>query len=194
MAKKNKGDGDPLGKLLVEGVQTKVDTANAVFAAAVLVGGLVLATAALLLRWHVAVPIIAGVLVLGGVGFLVKAMTRQPILFQLRKGGVVYVSGHREVELEWGEVRHATVQMVTDNPLLSFTGVNDAGAYVTRRADNLPFRLNIRGEAGESITITSHLLPPNTGRKVLEKLTAAVGVQNIDFELFGVLPQWSEDD
>lgn len=192
MAKK-KGDGDPLGKLLVEGIQTKVDTPNAVLAGVVLAVGLILLALALILGWFIAFPILAGVLALGGIGFLVKSTTRQPINFQLRKGGVVYVSGHREVELAWDEVDHATVQMVTDNPLLSFTGVNDAGAYVTRRADNLPFRLNVRGEAGESITITSHILPPNTGRKVLEKLTAAIGVQNINFELFGVLPTWEDD-
>ena len=192
MAKEDRDDSS-LGKVLIAGRQPGVDVSAAVFSGVVMVIALVALAVALVFGWFIAFPILAGIVAIAGLGFLIKAFRQHAIRFELRKKGIAYESGPRELELEWEEVASATVQMVADNPLLALSGVNNPGHYVMRRANDLPFRLILRGSRGEAVTVLSHVIPVLSRRKLLEKIEAKIGEEKMNYELSAVMPQWIGD-
>jgi hypothetical protein len=193
MAKSQTKQRDPLGKLIAEGAQLPRKLGL------VIPGSLiVLVGAGLLLGGLLAGPVIALAIagaVLAVVGFVVirKGVGFFPIHFEIRKRGIRYQTPHRDLDVEWEEIDSVLVQMISTNVLLNFTGVNDVAAYIHKRSNYQPFQVQIKTKETQFLTFTSAMLPPLSGRAVIEKLVASVPANAVAYELFTVLPKLTID-
>ncbi|QEL14007.1 hypothetical protein [Limnoglobus roseus] len=187
--KKSKGTDDPLGKVYVKAYQPPVDRTKVTYGYVLLGVGALPILIPLLLRGSLGGGSIGLMFCAAGGVLLAMGYRQVETLFEVRKYGVRYVCGRHDFDLEWDEVRHATVRMQTDNPLLSFSGVNDVGIYICRRADNLPFQLHIRGEDGEGITLLSKVLPAGECQRAIEAIESGIGKDRMRYELYGCLKE-----
>jgi hypothetical protein len=194
MAKSQTKERDPLGKLIAEGDQSPRKLGL------VIPGGLVVAVGAgLLLSGLLVGPVIALIIVgavLAVIGFVVirRGVGFLQIHFEIRKRGIRHQTPFRELEVEWEEIDSVLIQMISENVLLNFTGVNDVAEYIHKRSNYQPFQVQIKTKNTQFFSFNSGMLPPLTGRAVLEKLAASVPDSAVAYELFTVLPKLTDDD
>ena len=196
MAKKKAKESDPLGKLVAAGEQKPRRMALVVLGGVAVVVGLGLAGLGLAGggAWVWVGTIAGGLLVLLGAGVIRANTGFLPIQFEVRKRGIRYATPHRELELGWDELDSVFVQMITTNVLLNFTGVGDAGDYILKRGDSMPFQVKAKTKEGQHFTFTSGMLPPMTGHAVLNTIAENMPTTGMAYQLFAVLPKLPDGD
>jgi hypothetical protein len=191
--KKSRKD-DPLGKLIVEGIQLGTNKPLLLSGIACAVLGVICLLACLTMR-QFTVFLVIGLLILVAAAAIITAALRQvPMHLEVRSNGLRYESRHRFVELEWDDIKSVYVQMLSSNSLLTFSGVGDPGDYIRKRANSMPFQVMIRGHEGQSLTFSSKLLPYSSGGDVIDKLVRSLPEKAMSYELFVALPRFADDD
>lgn len=194
MAKKT--NSDPLGKLVAAGEQKSMVLPLVVLGGFAVLAGVGLITGGLVGGgvWLWVGTIAGGALALFG-GGLIRAKTGfVPVQLEVRKRGVRYTTPTRDLELGWAEIDSVFVQMISTNVLLNFTGVGDAGDYILKRGDSMPFQVKVKTKAKQFFTFTSGMLPPMTGHAVLNTIAENMPPNGMAYQLFAVLPKLTDDD